>query len=263
MIKSLGSLKHRELKEIALAGLPQVIPVSDYALAKAFKINELVRLIHGRSYEWYGYTIAAEKDPKTILDIGLPQNDDNFHHYTGIDPERIADFQESLSEDEVINGWIHSHGNLGFKQFSKTDENNHLTVLHYVTASLRKPVAKREVAIKDLALLVGDSYSGEELERGSVTLLTDVAVKRATIMEAVYGGFSYGIVIGDEGWSEQEIHTIRRGILTGHTRVGRKKAALRLMKSERRLSESDIAMLAHQVKEKIRPMRRAKPVTDP
>jgi hypothetical protein len=255
MIKNLSALRRRERKEIVLASLPETISISSYAMARAFKINELVRLIHRNSYEWYGFTIAAVSEPEVVIDIGLPQNDDNVHYHTGIDPERIALFRESLPPDKVINGWIHSHGNLGLRQFSSTDARNHITVLHYVTASLRKPVAKREVAIKDLKLLVEDRYRDQDLEEGAVNLITDSPVSEATIMEAVYGGFSYGIVIGDEGWSEQEIHTIRRGILTGHTTVDKKRADLELTDGERSLTESEIEALAEEVRAKIRLLR--------
>lgn len=258
-IKSLSAIRRREEEEIEFGKLPQAVSVSSYAMAKAFKICELVRIAYGSHFEWYGFTIADKNDPEFIVDIGLPKNDHNFHYRTGIEPERIAGFQELLSSDRIINGWIHSHADLEFRRFSRVDESNHITVLHYVTASLRKPIAKREVRIGDLSLLTANQYGAKDLERGSVSLITDRPIGEATIMEAVYGGFSYGIVIGvgDESWHEQVIHTIRRGILSGKAKIERILAELFVRDTERSLSEADIEMLFEEVREKIRPMASA------
>ncbi|NIR12799.1 MAG: hypothetical protein GWN86_02125, partial [Desulfobacterales bacterium] len=54
----------------------------------------------------------------------------------------------------------------------------------------------------------------KELEQGSVSLITDAVVSEAILMETIYGGFSYSIVIGDEGWHEQEIHYKERGVIS-------------------------------------------------
>jgi hypothetical protein len=252
--KSLSELKRPPLHKLVLAALPQEIEMTDYAKAKAFKINELIRIIHQENYEWYGYTIANRDDPELIVDIGLPKNEQNIFQYTSITPEKIADYQESLPLDTVINGWIHSHGNLEFKQFSSIDEENHRTVLDYVTALLRKPVAKKEVAIKDLALLVKDQYTDQDLEKGSVCLITDAPIGEARIMETIYGVFCYGIVIGDAGWHHQEIYYKSRGILSGQTTVSHREADLILIDSGRSLTPADIARLADEVKEKIQPV---------
>ena len=252
--KGLSELKRRELHELVLAGLPEEILMAQYAMAKAFKINELVRVIHKESYEWYGYTIAKRGNPELIVDIGLPKNDQNFFEYTRIGPERIAEYQESLPKERVINGWIHSHGNLEYEHFSGTDEKNQVTVLDYVTAPLRKPVAKKEVVIKDLVLLVKDRCAEKDLEKGSVSLITDVPIAEARIMETIYGGFCYSIVIGDEGWHKQEIHYQRRGILSGQTTESKKEAEIVLVDTGRSLTQSDIDALSDEVREKIQPM---------
>lgn len=252
--RSLSGLKRPGLYEIVLATLPQEIPMAKYAMAKAFKINDLVLAIHKDSYEWYGYTIANRGNPELIVDIGLPKNDQNIHDYTSVGPERIADYQESLPRDKVINGWIHSHGSLEYRHFSGTDERNQMTVLDYVSALLRKPVAKKEVGIKDLVLLVKDQYSEKDVERGTVSLITDTPIGEARILETIYGGFCYAIVIGDEGWHKQEIHYKRRAILSGQTTESKKEADLALVDTGRFLTESDIAALRDEVKEKIQPM---------
>lgn len=252
--KGLSELKRPELHEIVLATLPQDILMAQYAMAKAFKINELVRVIHKESYEWYGYTIANRDDPELIVDIGLPKNDQNLVEYTRIGAERIADYQESLPMDKVINGWIHSHGSLEYEHFSETDEKNHMTVLDYVAALLRKPVAKREVLVKDLVLLVKDRYTEKDLEKGSVSLITDAPIREARIMETIYGNFCYSIVIGDGGWHTQEIYYKRRSILTGQTTVTKKEARIVLVDTDRSLTQSEIDALSNEVKEKIQPM---------
>jgi len=252
--KGLSELKRPELHEIVLATLPEHILMAQYAMAKAFKINELVRVIHKGSYEWYGYTIANRGNPDLIVDIGLPKNDQNFFDYTRIGPERIAEYHESLPMDIVINGWIHSHGDLEYEHFSGTDERNQVTVLDYVTALLRKPVAKKEVVIKDLVLLVKDDCTEKNLEKGSVSLITDAPVAEARIMETVYGSFCYAMVIGDEGWHRQEIHYKRRGILSGQTTVSKKEAHIVLVDTGRSLTQSDTDALSDEVREKVQPM---------
>lgn len=252
--KSLSELKRPPRQELVLAVLPQELAITDFAMAKAFKINELVRTIHQENYEWYGFTIAKLDNPELIVEIGLPKNEQNVYQYTSITPEMIADYQESLSGEAVINGWIHSHGDLEFKQFSSIDEQNHRTVLDYVTARLRKPVAKKEVAIKDLALLVKDQCTEKDLEQGSVCLITDVPIGEARLLETIYGGFCYGLVIGDDGWHHQEIYYKTRGILSGQTTVSHREADLVRVETGQSLTPSEIARLADEVKQKIQPV---------
>jgi len=251
--KNLSELNRSESREVSLATLPQDITMANTALQKAFKINELVRTIHEESYEWYGYTLASSENPELITDIGLPKNDLNLHDYTTLGSERIAEFQESLSKDMMINGWIHSHGALNYRHFSKTDEQNHRVVLDFISARLRKPLAKKEIAIQDLVLLVKDEHADRDFEKGSVALITDAPVTEATIMETIYGSFCYCIVIGDEGWHEQEIHYRERGILSGHTTVSSKKAEIKLIDAGKTLTQSDISSLSEEVEEKINP----------
>jgi hypothetical protein len=137
--------------------------------------------------------------------------------------------------------------------FSHTDEENHATVLDFVTARLRKTVAKKEIPIQDLQLLVKDGFEEKELEEGSVSLITDAVVSEAILMETIYGGFSYSIVIGDEGWHEQEIHYKERGLISGHSHVSKKSADLILIDNGRSLTQAEIIALGKEVAEKIQP----------
>jgi len=251
--KSLSDLKRQKPKEVTLATLPQEVSLTHYAKEKAFKISELVREIHDESYEWYGFTLADKENPDLITDIGLPRNAQNLQEYATIGPEGIAEYYDSLSKDTIINGWIHSHGALHYRHFSHTDEENHATVLDFVTARLRKAVAKKEIPIQDLQLLVKDEFAEKELEKGSVSLITDAVVSEAILMETIYGGFSYSIVIGDEGWHEQEIHYKERGVISGRTHVSMKCAELMLIDNGRSLTQSDITLLSKEVEEKIQP----------
>lgn len=253
--KSLSQLKRPDSHEIVLGTLPQEIRITEYALAKAFKISELVRVIHKESYEWYGYTIASRDAPELILDIGLPRNDQNLVEYTSIGPENIAAFQESLPSDRVINGWIHSHGSLEFRQFSGTDERNQVTVLDYVTTLLRKSIAKKEVVIKDLVLLVKSQCTEHDYARGNVSLVTDAPVGEARILETVFGGFCYAIVVGDGGWHRQAIYHKTRGILSGQTTESKREADLVVQDTGRSLTRWEIEGLTEEVKAKIQPMR--------
>jgi len=303
--KALADLERAAPWEIALASLPDEVLMTDYAKAKAFLVSELVRRVHGEAFEWYGFTLADRARPELIVDLGLPLHDENQETYVSLSPEGIAAFQEALPADMVINGWLHSHGSLEFRQFSGTDDANQATVLDYVTSLLKVPVAKKEVVIRDLALMVladedsqnlapdqalghldhegnvrlapgglgderppcpapGSIYDEKAARRsagdltalaaGSVTLLTDVPVRRAKLLETVYGGFCYAIVIGDEGWTRQEIHYKTRGVLTGETHTSHQAADLVIAETGRILTPSDLESLETEVKERLRPV---------
>ena len=253
--KKLAELKRSEAYEVLLASLPEEIRLTGYARAKAFKISELVREVHGDSYEWYGYTLGSRDNPEVISDIGLPKNDENIQQYTSIGPENIAAYQETLPGDLIINGWIHSHGELELKEFSGIDAQNQQVVLDYVTALVKRPVAKRELVIKDLALLVEGRWGPKDLEKGSVSLITDVPVAAARIMETVYGGFCYAMVIGDAGWHRQEIHYKRRGILSGQTSISKRIAEVMELETSGTFPPSEIAALQEEVRTKIQPLK--------
>jgi len=251
--KDLLQIKRPKPLEITLGNLPQHILMAKYAKDKAFKISERVGVIFEKSYEWYGFTLGNKDQPELIADIGLPKNDLNLQDYTTLGSERIAEFQESLPEDVIINGWIHSHGALNYRHFSNTDEKNHLTVLDFVGSRTRKPLAKKEIAIQDLVLLEKDRFEQKDIEKGSVCLITDGPITEARIMETVYGSFCYSIVIGDEGWHEQQIHCRERGILSGHTTVMGKAADIEFVDTGRSLSLDDISALNDEVEDKLKP----------
>ena len=251
--KNLSYLKRPKPLEIAVGNLPQHILMVEYARKKAFKICELVRLVFEESFEWYGFTLADKDRPELIVDIGLPKNDLNLQDHTTLGSKRIAEFQESLSENVMINGWIHSHGALNYRHFSDTDEKNHLTVLDFVAARTRKPLAKKEIVIEDLVLLEKDRYAEEAMRKGSVSLITDEPIAAAKIMETVYGSFCYSIVIGDEGWHEQKIIYKERGILSGYTTVESKTTDIEFVDTDRSLTRNDISALNEDIKEKIKP----------
>ncbi len=253
-IRSLADLKKTANREILLAELPEEIFMTRYARDKAYKINQFVRDIHQRSYEWYGFTLADLHRPELINDIGLPKNEQNLEQYVSLAPERIIEYRDSLPETVVINGWIHSHGELEYHRFSETDMANQETVLDYVTARLRLPVAKVEVIIRDLALLHGEDWSAEDLKKGSVSLITDNPVSKAKIWETEYGGFCYAIVIGDDGWHEQEIHYKKRGILSGRTFCSKIAASIRLSDDGRLLTVSDMEALEEEVRNQLAPV---------
>ncbi len=251
--RDLSQLKRPEPLTIKLGSLPQHILMAAYAMEKAFKINELVGVIFEGSFEWYGFTLAHKNYPDIIVDIGLPKNDLNLQDYTTVGSERIAEFQESLPENLIINGWIHSHGALNYKHFSHTDEENQRTVLDFVAARTRKPLAKKEIAIQDLILLEKDRFEEKDLGKGSVSLITDGPITEAKIMETIYGSFCYSIVIGDEGWHEQALHGRERGILSGHTTVSSNAANIEFVDPDRSLTRLDISALRDEIKEKIKP----------
>jgi hypothetical protein len=251
--KDLSQLKRPKPLEITLGSLPRHILMAEYAKEKAFKISELVNMAFEESFEWYGFTLADKDHPELIIDIGLPQNDLNLQDYTALGSERIAQFQESLPKELIINGWIHSHGDLNYKHFSHTDEQNHLIVLDFVAPRTRKPLAKTEITIQDLVLLQKDRFEQKDMEKGSVCLITDSPITEAKIMETVYGSFCYSIVIGDAGWHEQQIHCRERGILSGHTATSSKSATIEFVDTGRSLSQADINALRDEVKEKIKP----------
>jgi hypothetical protein len=128
-----------------------------------------------------------------------------------------------------------------------------MAVLDYVTALLRRPVAKKEILIRDLTILVKGRWTEKELEPGSVALITDTPVTEARIIETIYGGFCYAIVIGDSGWHRQEIHYRRRGILSGRTAEEKREAGLVLSGAERPLTRAEVQVLKEEVRARIRP----------
>uniref|UniRef100_A0A7C5AKY1 JAB domain-containing protein n=1 Tax=Desulfobacca acetoxidans TaxID=60893 RepID=A0A7C5AKY1_9BACT len=258
-IKALKELERPKPLEIRLATLPDTVLMTDYAREKAFMLGQLVTRVHGEAFEWYAFTLAKRTSPEVILDVGLPVNAENQETYVSLSPEGIAAFQEGLPPHLLINGWLHSHGDMDFRQFSETDANNQATVLDYVTSQLKLPVAKKEVLIRDLNLVVwagGDLSEPDPgfLTAGSVTLCTDVPVGRARLLETVYGGFCYAIVIGNEGWTRQEIHYKTRGVLTGETHITKKEADLIILESGRRLTSDEIHTLELEVRERLRPV---------
>jgi len=269
--KALGDLARPAPREIRTANLPEKVIITDFARDKAFLVSELVQRVHNAAYEWYGFTLGERKNPGLIVDVGLPGNDANKENYTSTSPEGIAAYQETLPPGLIINGWLHSHGELEHRDFSLVDEVNQATVLDYVTSLLMIPVAQKEVIIEDLALLVMGEEEPlaeapppslkEAQDAGqasptpaSVTLLTDVPVTRARLLETVYGGFCFAIVIGDEGWTQQEIHYKTRGILTGETRTSRRPADLTVVTSGKFLTSLDQEALELEVKERLRPV---------
>ncbi|MGQ9920389.1 MAG: hypothetical protein ACUVRZ_03560 [Desulfobacca sp.] len=253
-LQRLADLKKPARREMPLAALPTAVPITPFALDKAQTINLLVRRIHGRSYEWYGFTLAWRQQPEVIVDIGLPVNDKNQDQYVSLTAEQIAAFREGLPEAMLINGWLHSHGDLALQHFSAVDAANQATVLDYVTAQLRLPVAKVEVAIQDLVCLQEGRWTAEDLRPGSVTLITDVPVGRAQLWETEYGGFCYAIVIGDDGWHEQEIHYKKRGILSGRTFVSHLTADLTIVADGRHMTASEREELAEAVRTRLSPV---------
>ncbi len=269
--KALGDLARPAPRQIRLANLPEQVAITDFAKAKAFLVSELVHRVHGAAFEWYGFTLGERGNPGVIVDVGLPGNDENQENYTSLSPEDIAAYQETLPGSLVINGWLHSHGKLEHRDFSLVDDVNQTTVLDYVTSLLMLPVAQKEVIIEDLALRVmGEEeppaespppslkkaqYEGEASPApASVTLLTDVPVARAQLLETVYGGFCFAIVIGDEGWTQQEIHYKTQGILTGETQTSHRQADLTVIKSGKFLTPSDQEALEIEVRERLRPV---------
>jgi hypothetical protein len=133
------------------------------------------------------------------------------------------------------------------------DEKNHLTVLDFVAARTRKPLAKKEIAVQDLVLLEKDRFEEKDMEKGSVCLITDGPIAEAKIMETVYGSFCYSIVIGDGGWHEQEIHSRERGILSGQTTLSSNAAQIEFVDTGRSITQVDISTLRDEVKKKIKP----------
>ena len=252
--KALKDLARAAPQEIVLASLPEQVLMTDFAKAKAFLVSELVQRVHGEAFEWYGFTLGERARPEVVVDVGLPENDENQEVYTSLTPEGIAAFQETLPAGRIINGWVHSHGTLEYRKFSPVDDINQLTVLDFVTSLLKVPLAKKEVVIRDLALLLLEEEEAARLAAGSVTLLTDVPVGRARLLETVYGGFCFGIVIGDAGWTQQEIHYKTRGVLTGETHVSKRETDLTLVETGKVLTTSDLEALELEVKERLRPI---------
>jgi hypothetical protein len=114
-------------------------------------------------------------------------------------------------------------------------------------------VAKREVPIKDVVFLLEDRFAREDLTAGSVCLITDAPITAATIMETVFGSFCYAVVIGDEGWCEQQIHYREDGVLSGRMALSSRRAEIQLVDTGRVFSDFDMSALRDEVEERIQP----------
>ncbi len=252
-LKKLSDLKRPSLLEVALGELPESVRMTGYAHAKAYAISSMVRELYGESYEWYGLTLGEEKRPEIITDIGLPRNTRNLRQYTQLDTADLLAFQEEVPVGRVINGWIHSHGDLQVHDFSPVDEANHRTVLEYVASKLRRPVAKKEIRIEGLTILQEDTWRPEQMTEGSVTVLTDGPVGKVRLLETVYGSFCFALVIGDAGWMQSRLVTKRRGILTGTTFYEDKDVPFVVEEPREELSRAERESLREEVERKIRP----------
>ncbi len=254
-IKNLDALKQETIaSEVVLGYLPEKIRVENYALQKGYKVNELVKKVHKSSYEWYGFLLGKKENPEVVVDIGLGESR-NTAGSTEIQAEEIGKFLDSLPADYMINGWIHSHGNLGFRAFSGTDDRNMATVLSFVSLLTRKPLIKREVLIKDLSVLVEGRYDDEALRKGSVSVVLDGEASKAKLYETVFGSFSYSIVVGDEKWHADHISYERKSLLTGERSLTDIVGELDLLNTEKTLSAEDLEKLEEEVKTKIKPYR--------
>jgi hypothetical protein len=72
-------------------------------------------------------------------------------------------------------------------------------------------------------------------------------------METIYGSFCYAIVIGDQGWHQQQIHYKETGVLSGSTSLSDREAEIMLVDTGRVLTDLDIDQLKVEVEEKVRP----------
>lgn len=252
-LKKLSNLKRSTLLEVPLGSLPDRVRMTGYARTKAFAVSALVRELYGESYEWYGFTLGQVERSEVITDIGLPRNATNLLQYTRLDPADLLAFQGELGAGRLINGWIHSHGDLQYHGFSPVDEANHRTVLEYVASRVRRPVVKREIRIEGLTVLQDTAWDPEQLKEGHVTVLSDVPVGRVRILETVYGSYCFAVVIGDAGWMQSQIVTKMRGILTGLTLYGSTEAPLEVQEPTRGLTALEKENLRQEVQRKIRP----------
>jgi len=252
-LKDLGSLRKQELKEIVLDTLPEKIQMTDYALEKGYKTNELVRKVHKKSYEWYGFLLGPKSFPEIVTDIHLGESEANETDYVSISAENIQRAMSSLPQDTMINGWIHSHGDMGYHRFSGTDYRNMSNVLKFVSPVTRKAISKKELSIKELSLLV-EGHEEEALKKGIVTAVTDREIGKLKLFETVYGSFSYSVVIDDSRWHEQCISYEKQGILSPISDRTNEPCLLDIISSEKKITGEDIMELENDVRTKIKPV---------
>jgi hypothetical protein len=253
-IGSLADLERKRTPEIyVLDELPKIAQWTTYAKAKANAISSLVREMYGSSYEWYGFTIGHSSRPQLIVDIGLGENARNDHAYTKIEPEQIGKFCDSLPDDYLINGWIHSHGTMGVF-FSGTDERNHLNVLDFVTTRVKTPVKKQELLIENLTTLVNGEFTKSELKEGTLTVITEKPAGKVKLLETIMGGFAYGMVIIDSGNTGQDIWYKYTSMLTQQEKIThRDNAEIRTVYVDAPFGVAERLHLKEEVKKKIKP----------
>ncbi len=253
-ISSLDNLRRRNSLVTKLGNhLPEDIPYSDYAFKKSFKVVERFRKKYD-SKEWYGLTLGTLAAPMDIYDIGIPPNNKNYNAYTQIIPEMIGEYIETLDPKLVVNGWVHSHGHLNYRQFSGTDYDNMRVVHNFVSSRIEFPLEKRERLVNNLSILIEGQYSLKDLNNGSLTLIVDQPIKQARILDTLLGSFSYHVVIGEGGWHCAEILYGFRDLLSGKDMEIKRKTGpdlLRRVNDGRKFGRSATRKLYRELDEKI------------
>ena len=172
-----------KLEEIVLFPnpVPEKVKYEDYVLKKANAICKLVKEKYG-AMEWYGFLVAREENPQVITDIALGVQKAGSAH-VGISEEEIAKVMEELEEELTIVGWIHSHADMHWVEFSGIDERNIRTVASSVSLNTQVVSKFEEIEIDYPALLISKDgkeelfvTQDEELVRGELEKLKDYKI---------------------------------------------------------------------------------------
>ncbi len=244
-------LRPRQKKLVGMVDtpFPQAINIQDYVFRKSRAICYNVKRNYGSSREWYGLLVSERADPSTVTEVYLEENSSNESAYTSMLGHSIAAAAERAGkEDRVVVGWIHSHGALSVF-FSGTDRRNMEVVLNSVSANTRKQVAYEEVLFDKTSIMVNgetvNNNGGVLIDIDSPQLIMPTA---ARILQPLYLGWSYNIVVNDAGHHHQEISFLEEKVLTKEEKTWNLDAKLNLIHTDRTL---DLDGLAKEVNEKI------------
>jgi hypothetical protein len=151
ILEELESYKPEEVV-ICSNPVPEKVIWEDYVPAKAQSICNAVRKSYG-SKEWYGLLTAEKKNPYVIKDIALGEQEVRSS-YVSIESEKIGGILKDIDKEYTVVGWIHSHGDMDYMNFSGTDEENKMTVANSITLNTQVISKYMELRVHDVALMV-------------------------------------------------------------------------------------------------------------
>lgn len=251
--------------------LPAKVRIGEGALEKAYMVCDLVRHVHRRPGEWYGFMVAPKSEPEVVRDILIGYQRSTTGH-TKIEGDAIGRAVEVLKKAKggewVINGWIHSHGGTGVF-FSGMDDNNNWDVLNSVYHNTAKIHQMPYRLIEGRRTIGYDRGTG--LLKISGTFDTDPvieiplgaaskserrhlrrALEKIKVSQAVKAGWSYAIVVNDKSENKGHINYTEERLMEGKRELTHSDADVEIVEGAEYKLNTNKNALKREVEAKIR-----------